>query len=66
MGVVAVFAEVVAPLAVVAVLVGWAIPDCVSGLKLSTEAAAVREGCGFGCTAGLGVVVMVLWHGVPP
>ena len=66
MGVVAVFAEVVASPAVMAVFAGWAIPDHVSGLELLTEAAAVREGCRFGGAAGLGIVVVVLGHGVPP
>ena len=47
MGVVAVFAKMVAPLAVMAVLTGWAVPDRVFGLKLLTEAAAVGEWCGF-------------------
>ena len=66
MGVVAVFAKVVAPLAVVTVLAGWAIPDRVFGLELLTEVAAVREWRGFGGAASLGVVIMVLWHGMPP
>ena len=66
MGVVAVFAKVVASLAVVTVLAGWTIPDRVFGLKLLTEAAAVREWRGLGGAAGLGIVVMVLWHGMPP
>ena len=46
MGVVAVFAKVVASPAVVAVLVGWAVPDRVPGLKLTADAAAVGERSG--------------------
>ena len=46
--VVAVFAEVVAPLAVVAVLARWAIPNGMSGLELPTEVAAVGEWCRLG------------------
>ena len=48
MWVVAVVAGVVTPLAVVAVLACWAIPDRVSGLKLFTETTAMGEWCGFG------------------
>ena len=66
MGVVAVLAEVVASPAIVAVLASWTIPDCVSGLQLFTESAAMREWCRFGGTTSLGVIVVVLWHGVPP
>ena len=48
MWVVAVVTGVVAPLAVVAIFAGWAIPDCVSGLELFTKATAMGEWCGFG------------------
>ena len=48
MGVVAIFASVVAPLAVVAVLVRWAVPDSMVGLELSTEAAVMGEWRGSG------------------
>ena len=47
MWVVAVVTGVVAPLAVVTVLACWAIPDCVFGLELLTEAAAMGEWCRF-------------------
>ena len=57
--VVAVFAEVVASMTVVAVLTCWAIPDRVTGLELPTKVAAVGEWGGFGQTTGLGVVIMV-------
>ena len=66
MGVVAVVAGVVASSAVVAVLAGWAIPDHVSGLELLTKMAVMGEWCWFGGAAGLCVVIVVLWHGVPP
>ena len=46
MGVVAVFAEVVASTAVMTVLPGWAVPNRVLGLKLTAEAAAVGEWSG--------------------
>ena len=62
----AVVAGVVTPLAVVAVFVGGAVPDCVSWLNLFAEAAAVGEWSGFGCAASWCVFVVVLWHGVPP
>ena len=65
-GVVAVFTEVVASLAVVTVQSCRACPDRVLGLELTTEAAVVGEWSGPGRTTGLSIVVMVLRHGVPP
>ena len=47
-GVVAVFTEVVASLAVVTVPPGRAVPNCVLGLELTAEAAAVGEWSGPG------------------
>ena len=47
-GVVAVFTEVVTPSAVVTIPPGRTVPDCVFGLKLMTEAAAVGEWSGPG------------------
>ena len=47
-GIVAVLAKVVAPLAIMAVLACWAIPDSMAGLELSTKAAAVGEWSGPG------------------
>ena len=45
-GVVTVFAEVVASMAVVKILPGRTVPDRVLRLELTTEAAAVGEGSG--------------------
>ena len=53
-------------IAVVTVLAGWAIPDRVFGLELPAETAAVREWSRLGGAAGLGVIVMILRHGMPP
>ena len=64
-GVRAVIVSVVAPLAVVAVLACWAIPDSVSRVELFAEVAPVREGEGLSGVTSLHVVVMILWHGVP-
>ena len=66
MGVVAVVAGVVAPLAVVAILACRAIPDHVLGLELFAETVAMREWDGFGGAASLGIIIVVLWHGMPP
>ena len=66
MGVVAVFAEVVVSPAVVAVPSCRTVPDRVLGLELVAEAAAVGEWSGSGGATGLGIVVVVLGHGVPP
>lgn len=62
----AVVVSVVAPLAVVTVLAYWTVPDSMGRLKLFAEAASVREWKGSGGTTGLRVVVVVLWHGIPP
>ena len=56
---------VIAPLAVVAVLASWAVPDGVGRVKLPAEAAAVWEGEGSSRTASWHFFVMVLGHGKP-
>ena len=57
---------VIAPLAVVAVLASWAIPDGVGRVELLAEAASVWEGKGSSRTASRHFFVMVLGHGEPP
>ena len=57
---------VVSPLAVVAVLSDWTVPDSVGGMELFAEAAAVREWKGSLRVAGRRFLVVILGHGVPP
>ena len=63
--VVAVFAGVVTAPAIVAIPSCWTVPNRVSGLALSADAAVVWERGGSGGAACLCVVVMILWHSVP-
>ena len=56
---------VVASLAVVAVLVSWAVPDGVGGVDLFTEAAAVWKGEGSSRATSRHFFIVVLWHGEP-
>ena len=65
-GIVAVFAEVVVSTAVMTIPPGRTVPDRVLGLELMAEAAAVGEWSGSRRATSLRVVVVVLWHGVPP
>ena len=53
------------PLAVVAILACWAVPDSMGRVDLSAEATAVREWERAIGAAGRCVVVVVLGHGVP-
>ena len=56
---------VIAPLAVVAVLSNWAVPDGVGRVELSTEAAAVWNWKGSSRAAGWHFFVVILGHGEP-
>ena len=64
--VVTVFAGVVAAPAIMAVSSCWTVPDSVSGLALLADATAVWEGGEPGGAACLRIVIVVLWHCVPP
>ena len=57
--------SVVTPLAVVAVLACWAVPDSVGRMELSAEATMVREWERMIGAAGQCVVIVVLGHGEP-
>ena len=57
--------SVVAPLAIVAILACWAVPDSMGSMDLLAEATVVREGEGAFGTAGQCVVIMILGHGEP-
>ena len=65
MGVGAVFMSVVAPLAIVAILACWTVPDCMGRMDLSAEATAVREWERAIGPAGRCVVIVVLGRGEP-
>ena len=62
----AVVVFMVVPLAVVAVLVCWAVPDSVGRMELFAEVTVVREGEGSIGVAGRRVVIVILWRGEPP
>ena len=55
----------IAPLAVVAVLASWELPDGMVRVELFTEAATVWEWKGASRTAGRHFFVVVLGHGEP-
>ena len=57
---------VITPLAVVAVLANWAVPDGVGRVELFTEAAAVWKWEGSSRAAGRHFFVMILGHSEPP
>ena len=57
---------VVAVLAVVAIGMGWTVPDGVGRVELLAKAASMREREGPSGTAGRHLFIMVLGHGMPP
>ena len=62
----AVIVFVVSPLAVVAVLAGWAVPNSVVRMDLLAETTAMGEWKGSFGVAGRHFLVVVLRHGEPP
>ena len=64
-GIRAVIVSMVIPLAVVTIFTCRAIPDGVGRVELFAEMTSVWKREGFSRAAGLCIIIVVLWHGVP-